>query len=105
MKINEFFNNPISQNLDWDVPKDVYTYMINDPEFYRKEYFPAVLNFNKGAKAESLIPVINSACNKYVRKYNINKEPTALLTDEEKRDMSSKIYAREKQRLKKGNYK
>jgi len=104
MKINEFFNQKQDQELNFNVPEDVYTYMVNDPAFYRKHYYPAILRLPKEGNAKSILPVIDKACNQYVRKYNIPKEGMQLLTAEEKNDMARQIYAKEMKRHKKGKY-
>jgi hypothetical protein len=52
MRINEMFfpatseSNP-EKELEFDLTDDLIFYMNNEPSFYRKEYFPAMLKFKK----------------------------------------------------------
>lgn len=40
MKIFELFGNELDSKIDFDLQDDILCFMHNDPEFYRKEYYP-----------------------------------------------------------------
>ena len=45
------FNNEIK--LDYDLMDDMYHYMMNDDDFYRKHYFPAMNKAKQTGKANT----------------------------------------------------
>jgi hypothetical protein len=47
VKIVEFFEQPIDDTLPYNVVEDVSVYMKNDPSFYRKHFYPTMLQFSK----------------------------------------------------------
>jgi hypothetical protein len=49
MIINELFDQPLAKKpeLGYDLKDDLAFFMNNDPEFYRKKYFPTMLKFKK----------------------------------------------------------
>lgn len=48
MIIKELFDNIEKKNtLGYDLKDDLSIFMNNDPEFYRKRYFPTILKFKK----------------------------------------------------------
>jgi hypothetical protein len=52
MNINELFGSEKDKEKDlgYDLKDDVIFFMNNDPEFYRKRYFPTMLRFDKYCK-------------------------------------------------------
>lgn len=52
MNINELFGSDKDKkkNLGYDLADDLMFFMNNDPDFYRKKYFPAMLKFDKYCK-------------------------------------------------------
>ena len=102
MKIVEFFSSEQDsekQRFDWDVADDVHQFMINDPMFYRKTYYPAVSSMCKQHKRgvqidprTMLEPIILNACKQYVEKFQVNADAEKLLDDEEIELLASKIY-------------
>ena len=52
MNTNELFGSDKDQKKDlgYDLKDDLIFYMHNDPAFYRKEYFPTMLKFDKFCK-------------------------------------------------------
>lgn len=52
MNINELFDSDKEKKKDlgFDLKDDLMFFMNNDPEFYRKKYFPAMLKFDKYCK-------------------------------------------------------
>ena len=102
MKIFEFFNTEQESEkprFDFDVPDDVHQYMVNDPMFYRRTYYPAVNSMckrhAKGKKvdpAKELRPIILNACANYVEQFKINADPNTLLDQDEISDIATKIF-------------
>ncbi len=112
MRINEFYQQPIDDDkLPYDVVDDIAIFMRNDPMFYRKSLFPAIMNMkdcnDTGAKYDapnSLMPIINKATESYCKNFKINKRPEQLLSDEEKKLLLNKIYSEEMTNIRKGAY-
>jgi hypothetical protein len=111
MKINEFFDKQIDTSLPFDVVDDVAIFMRNDPIFYRKSFFPAVMKmkgmYDKGKAIdahECLGECVSSAIESYCRKFNINKRPDQLMSEEEKDELVKKLYAEEFKQIKDGAY-
>ena len=102
MKIVEFFNSEQDsekQRFDFDVADDVHQYMVNDPMFYRKVYYPTVTNMcsqhkkgNEINATKTLRPIILNACKNYVETFGINADPDTLLDETEIELIASKIY-------------
>jgi hypothetical protein len=103
--IREFFNtekDSEKERFDFDVPNDVYQFMINDPVFYRRTYYPKVSNmcsrYNKGKEIDhkkELTPVILNACARYVETYKLNADAGSLLDDSELESVANKIFTTE----------
>ena len=110
MRIDEF-SQPIDDTLPFDVVDDLAIFMRNDPMFYRKSLFPAIMNMkdcnDKGEKYDapnSLMPVINKATESYCKSFNIDRRPEQLLSNEEKKLLLNKIYSEEMTNIRKGAY-
>jgi hypothetical protein len=51
MRLYEFTNlDSVEKKLDYDLADDLSFFMRNDPEFYRKKYFPLVSKFKGKCK-------------------------------------------------------
>ena len=101
----------INSDLPFDIVDDMAIYMRNDPQFYRKTFFPAVMKMkschDKGTKynpTKSLLPIIEKAAVDYCKKFKIERRPTDLIDDSEKKDLIQKLYAEEMTNIKKGKY-
>jgi hypothetical protein len=111
MRIEEISNSVTDDKLPFDVVDDISIYMRNDPMFYRKVMFPAIMNM-KGAHdrkeamdAESIFgPMIHKAAHNYCKKFNINKRPDELLSDDDKKSLIQKLYSEEINNIKTGVY-
>lgn len=98
--------------LSFDIADDLVVYMKNDPMFYRKEYYPAVLkmqsayNKNKPLDAVSLwAPIVKRAIVPYMTKFKIDKNPKDIVSIDNIKSMASKIYSDELGNIKNGSYK
>lgn len=86
VKINEFFDNGevTEPTIDYDPGQDLMIFMQNDPIFYRKHLYPAMIDAD-AAKAKGeisnnkpLFPVVDRAIMHYCKKYNISHDPIKL---------------------------
>ena len=109
MKIEDL-NLKVGDQLPFNVIEDLQVFMQNEPNFYRKHLFPALLHVQETVKAGSkynkrdLLPVLEKAINKYCKEYNINKRPQELLTDAEKMECISTLLQSEAENFQKGFY-
>ena len=111
VKIVEFFDKPLDTSLPFNVIDDVAIFMRNDPMFYRKSFFPAVMKM-KGLhdKGKTINPskclgeCVSAAMESYCRKFKINKRPDQLMSDEEKDELINKLFSEEMKMIKDGAY-
>ena len=108
VKINEFSHN---DQYGYDIVEDAAIYMRNDPMFYRKHYFPNMTQcqdaHRDGKKidmASIIKPMIEKACNAYVKQYKIGRHPEEVFRPEERESLYNKIYNEEMPRIEKGEY-
>jgi len=111
VKIVEFFNQTEKEGLPFNVVEDVVVFMRNNPSFYRKHYYPAVLHlkelFDKKQKvnpAKLFSSIIERAAYNYCKEYNVGKRPEELLSDEEKKELIQTIYDEELKNIREGVY-
>ena len=86
--------------------------MRNDPEFYRKEYFPAMASIadmhEKGNAIDprkSLRNMVDNGCSSYCKKYNLAKNPEDVFTQEKRDAIIDKLFGEEMEQIKNGEYK
>ena len=79
MRIDEFAA-PTNDSLPFDVADDVAIFMRNDPMFYRKQLFPAIMNMKdrhdagKDCVAEDVLgPVVDEAMDTYCEKFKLGR--------------------------------
>lgn len=111
MKLTEMgFPGAEDRGLDFDVVDDLIVYMRNDPEFYRREYYPVLAAMSDQYKSEKRISrggleqLVDQAIPRYMKKYKINRIPNEVFTDEDKRRCTEMIFAEELPEIKKGEY-
>jgi hypothetical protein len=116
VKINEFFDQDnikdlkIGDELPYNVVEDLAIFMRHDPQFYRRQLYPEMLNVREATKnggkynKRNMMSVIEKAINEYIKKYEILKRPEELLSDGEKMECISKILKDEMEMLRKGDY-
>ena len=108
MRIDEFAPK-VNNNLPYDVVDDVKSYILNDKDFYRRSYYPAMCKMQAQMKSGkisplTLAPVIDKACAGYCSKFNIPKEPKDLLDKSEKVELIQRLIADERENLEKGEF-
>ena len=101
----------ISKDLPYDVVDDVAIFMRNDPMFYRKTFFPAVMRMkdchDNGKTFDAnkeLSPIIEKATKLYCSKFKLPKRPNEILDDEDKKNLIQKLYSEEMTQIRKGAY-
>lgn len=112
VSVNESFENMNKDfnDNDYDVAEDLIVFMRNDPMFYRRHLYPALIDVQEAVKdggkisKKTLLPVIEKALNAYINKFNIKKEASELLNDQEKIDCISKLLKDEAENFRKGAY-
>lgn len=109
MKIEDL--EQISKDLPYDVVDDVAIFMRNDPMFYRKTFFPAVMrmkdchdNGKSYNPKKELFPIIEKAVGLYCSKFKLPKRPDEIMDDEDKRSLMQKLYSEEMTQIRKGVY-
>lgn len=97
---------------NFDLIDDTSFFMRNDPEFYRKEYFPAMASMadmhEKGKAIDakkSLSKLVDHGCTSYCKKYNLAKNPEELFTQEKRDAIIDKLFGEEMEQIKQGEYK
>ena len=109
MRIDEFAQ-PMDDKLPFDVVDDVAIFMRNDPMFYRKSLFPAIMNMKdrhdsgKSCVAEEcLSEVCGRAMESYCSKFKLGT-PTNIFKPEDKGQLIQKVFGEEMKMIKDGAY-
>jgi|SRR5210317_1374832 len=104
-------NMDFEPKLDFDVADDLLTYMRNDKEFYRREYYPMMVALQKDIQdgndvdfKEKLNPMIDNACGKYTKQYKIPMKSKELIDDADREKLISMMMDDEQDLLRKGDY-
>ena len=79
MKINEFTDYQMPTELDYNIMDDIHYFMINDPNFYRKHYFPTIDKAKKDGNNSTIRPLIDTA------------RPDRVIKDEDKESLQQRI--------------
>ena len=109
MRIDEFAN-PMDDKLPFDVVDDVAIFMRNDPMFYRKSLFPAIMNMKDRHEAgadcvaeDCLSEVCGRAMESYCSKFKLGS-PTNIFKPEDKGALIQKVFGEEMKMIKDGAY-
>lgn len=109
MRIDEFAA-PMNDSLPFDVADDVTIFMRNDPMFYRKSLFPAIMNMKDRHDAgkdcvaeECLGEVCSAAMETYCKKFDLGS-PKNVFRDEDKGLIINKLFGEEMKMIKDGQY-
>jgi hypothetical protein len=109
MRIDEFTNRDEMQ-LPFDVVDDALVFMRNDPQFYRKNYFPVTANMADTVRAgkdidrKQIGSMVDSGINSYCKKYNIARKPADVFTLEDREAIIEKICSEELKEIEGGSY-
>ena len=96
VRLTEFNQIDKELQLDYDLMDDVYFYMMNDDDFYRKQYYPTMNKCKQTGDNEALMPVVDSCIKEYCTKYKIPKQIADQITSEDKKMLMQKIMDGEK---------
>jgi hypothetical protein len=111
MKINEF-HDPVDLKIPYDVVEDVVVFMRNDPQFYRKDFFPAlskVADLHRAGKPidknKCLSDMVERALEGYCKKFNVARMVDEVFTNEDREQIINKVFSEEMEEIQKGEYK
>jgi len=110
VKLVEVTDQTPGEQLPYDVAEDLIVYMRNEPMFYRRHLYPALVDVQEAVKKgkkyskRSMFPVIEKAIQAYINRFGIKKLPEDLMNEEEKLDCISRLLAAEQENFKKGSY-
>lgn len=96
VRLTEFNQIDKEPKLDYDLMDDVYFYMMNDDDFYRKQYYPTMNKCKQMGDNEALMPVVDSCIKEYCTKYKIPKQIADQITSEDKKMLMQRIMDGEK---------
>lgn len=112
MRIDELHNIEKDLKPSFDVVDDIHVFMMNDPMFYRREYYPTMCNIadkfdkNQGkGLGKLLMPMIDKGCGAYCKKYNLSSDPSKLITFDDRKAIAKRIASEEIPRIREGDYK
>jgi len=102
----------VTEQLPFDKIDDLVVYMRNDPEFYRKQYFPTMCNVadmqreGTNDNPQSIImPMIEKAIGEYCQKFQIARHVDDVFDNNDRTAVFDKIYKEEMEQIEKGEYK
>ena len=110
VKIVEF-HQPVNTDFRFDLVDDASFYMRNDPNFYRKEYFPCMAKLadkhGAGEKIDRTMvqDMVERGINRYVRKFNLGKTSEDVFKQPDREALIDKLFSEEMEQIKRGDYK
>jgi len=109
MRIDEFAKT-MDDRLPYDVVDDVCIYMRNDPIFYRKSLFPAIMKMKDiydAGKTPNESSCLEAACaegmKSYCKKFKLGS-PENVFKPEDKGLLINKIFGEEMTQIRNGAY-
>lgn len=114
MLIQEMMKQPgdesdLNKELGFDLKDDLMCYMRNDPEFYRKEYYPVIRKFAKYSKSGKTVAprafksLVDNAYEGYQNKFPVEGMAPEL-SNEMCEDICNEIHRSELEYIKNGHY-
>ena len=99
------------QNLPYDVVDDLTIFMRNDPMFYRKQLFPAIMNMKDQHDAgksrivpqEAFGPIVDEAMESYCQQYGLGRRDK-IFKLQDRDDVINKLYGEEMKQIECGAY-
>jgi hypothetical protein len=112
VKIVEFFKQDYDEGLPFNVVEDLIIFMRNNPNFYRKLFYPTILSFKNLVDRKQKVnprklftPMIKHAIVSYCKEYDVGKRPEQLIDDTELRELIRTLYEEELENIRNGEYK
>ena len=103
MKVYEVFGyTPERKEVDFDLQDDLMFFMNNDPEFYRKDYFPFLNKFKhhcdcgRSVSPKAFVPIVEKAYKNYLAKFPV-QELDETLKENDLHDICEKLQHQELQ--------
>jgi hypothetical protein len=109
MRIDELVDPNKFSAEEYDLQDDLKFFMNNDPEFYRKHYYPNVIKMKicreRGDEfnSDKFQDLVKEAYKVYKEKFAV-KDLKSSLDDEQLSEICSKIYEDEMNNIKSGHY-
>jgi hypothetical protein len=95
VKLVEITDNSEKDDPGFDVVDDMVFFMFNNSVFYRRYLFPIEEKIKKSKSMSEIKgkfkPMLDRAILLYIKKYNINKSPSDLLSKSDVVDIYNKI--------------
>lgn len=111
MKLTEMgMPDPSESDMGYDLVDDVVVFMRNDKDFYRRTYYPKMVEISTKYKKTNEIDrtlansMISKAISAYCKSYNINKSPASLFTNEDKEAILDMLFDEELDEIRNGEY-
>ena len=95
MRAGDFIKS--NSKIDYDIIEDIYAFMTNDNDFYRRNYFPVIDEFQNKGKTENIMPMIDIAVEQYFKKFKVPARIENAIDQEDKKVLMNKIIEIEKQ--------
>lgn len=109
MRIDELFNPEQYKKEDFDIKDDLIFYMNNQPEFYRKQYYPTMCKFKECYDKDiSINPrafgkLVERAYNLYLKEFPV-KGLNETLDKDIFEEVCAEIHKMELENIKQGHY-
>jgi len=112
MKVDDLVQQD-DMRLPFDVVEDAVVFMRNDPQFYRKQYFPAVTKLADLIRAKKkkeinnksvLGSMVDNGMASYCKKYNLARRPADIFTMQDRQAILDKITSEEIKNIEQGDY-
>ena len=104
------FAGEVDKKMPFSPVDDCAIYMRNDPMFYRKHFFPAVVKMQEMYKkskplnaSKCMGECVGRAMESYCKEYKLGK-PENIFTDEDKEALIKKLFSEEMKQIKDGAY-
>jgi hypothetical protein len=103
----------ITETIDvgFDLVDDTCMHMRNDPNFYRREYFPTMAKIadmqregNNDNPRKIIMPMIEKGITDYCSKYEIAGHPDDAYNNDHRTAIYDKIYQEEMKAIEQGDY-
>jgi hypothetical protein len=100
------------KDLGYDLVDDTSVWMRNDPQFYRKELFPAmsrIADLHRAGKdidrKKHLGPVVEKGINRYCAEYDLGHSPEDVFSQADRDALLDKLFGEGMDEIKQGDYK
>ena len=100
-----------NKELGFDLIDDTSVWMRNDPQFYRKELFPAmsrIADLHRAGKdvnrKKYLGPVVEKGINRYCAEYDLAGSPEEVFSQADRDALLDKLFSEGMDEIKQGDY-